>query len=69
MNIEEGEDNEENSSLTVKKPLALMTTEKKFCLALITNSPQVRIVDESFACSPLDGHTDIVLAADVSPDG
>jgi U3 small nucleolar RNA-associated protein 13 len=40
-----------------------------FHLALITNSPQVRLVDGAFACTPLDGHTDIVLAADVSPDG
>jgi len=30
---------------------------------------QVRLLDGSFACTPLDGHTDIVLAADVSPDG
>ena len=44
-------------------------TEKKFLLAIITNSSQIRLVDESFSCTPLDGHTDIVLAADVSPDG
>lgn len=40
-----------------------------FKLALITNSTQVRIVDERFNCSVLEGHKDIVLCVDVSPDG
>ena len=44
-------------------------TMKKFLLAVITNSSQIRLVDDSFSCTALDGHTDIVLAADVSPDG
>ena len=43
--------------------------EVKFRIALVTNSVQVRILDESFACSTLSGHTDIVLAVDASPDG
>jgi hypothetical protein len=38
-------------------------------LAVITNSNQVRVVDENFCSRPLDGHTDIVLAVDCSPDG
>ena len=38
-------------------------------LFLYLSLSQIRIVDENFTCSPLDGHTDIVLAADVSPDG
>lgn len=38
-------------------------------VAVISNSNQVRIMDDSFASSPLDGHSDIVLAADASPDG
>jgi len=41
----------------------------KFRMALVTNSVQVRVLDESFACSTLSGHTDIVLAVDASPDG
>lgn len=41
----------------------------KFQLALITNSPQVRIVNEKFSCSVLEGHKDIVLCVGVSPDG
>lgn len=41
----------------------------QFKLALITNSNQVRIVDERFTCSILEGHKDIVLSVDVSPDG
>ena len=45
------------------------TNLKKFLLAVITNSSQIRLVDDTFSCTALDGHTDIVLAADVSPDG
>ena len=41
----------------------------RFRLALVTNSPQLRIVDERFSCTVLEGHRDIVLAVDVSPDG
>lgn len=40
-----------------------------FKLALVTNSTQVRIINESFSCSLLEGHKDIVLCVDVSPDG
>ena len=41
----------------------------QFKLALITNSNQVRIMNEHFSCSILEGHKDIVLSVDVSPDG
>jgi len=40
-----------------------------FQLALITNSIQVRVVDQDFSCWVLDGHRDIVLSVDASPDG
>lgn len=40
-----------------------------FRLAVVSNSPQLRIVDEQMKTSVLEGHTDIILAADVSPDG
>jgi len=40
-----------------------------FKLALVTNSTQVRIINERFSCSLLEGHKDIVLCVDVSPDG
>jgi hypothetical protein len=40
-----------------------------FKLALITNSPQVRIIDETFSCAVLEGHRDIVLCVDATPDG
>ena len=42
---------------------------RPFKIAVITNSAQVRIMDESFKCVCLEGHLDIVLALDVSPDG
>lgn len=38
-------------------------------LALVTNSPQLRIIDEKMNCVVLEGHSDIILSADVSPDG
>jgi hypothetical protein len=38
-------------------------------LALVTNSSQVRIVDEAFSCRLLEGHSDIVLSVGCSPDG
>lgn len=38
-------------------------------LAVVTNSPQVRLVGDDFRSYPLSGHTDIVLAVDCSPDG
>lgn len=40
-----------------------------FQLALITNSTQVRILDEKFNCAVLEGHRDIVLCVDATPDG
>lgn len=42
---------------------------RAFQLALITNSVQVRVVDQAFSCWVLDGHRDIVLSIDASPDG
>lgn len=42
---------------------------KGFEMVVTTNSSQVRIMDENMSCSVLEGHTDIVLAASVSPDG
>lgn len=39
-------------------------------VVVATNSPQVRVFDlAGFSCVPLDGHEDIVLAVDASPDG
>ena len=40
-------------------------------IAVVTNSPQIKLLDinDSFQCIALNGHTDIVLALDVSPDG
>jgi hypothetical protein len=40
-----------------------------FRMALITNSTQVRVVDERFNCTVLEGHRDIVLCVDTTPDG
>ena len=38
--------------------------------AVVTNSAQVRLMDSSnFACVSLNGHNDIVLAVDATPDG
>jgi hypothetical protein len=41
----------------------------KFRVAVITNSNEVRIMNEGFSCRSLNGHTDIVLSVDASPDG
>ncbi|KAG5188335.1 hypothetical protein JKP88DRAFT_267609 [Tribonema minus] len=39
-------------------------------IAVATNSPQIRIFDvDTFSATLLDGHADVVLALDVSPDG
>ena len=40
-----------------------------YALGLITNSNQVRIMDSNFNFLSLNGHTDIVLAIDITPDG
>ena len=38
--------------------------------AVVTNSAQVRLMDgNSFECVSLNGHSDIVLAIDATPDG
>ena len=41
----------------------------KFRVAVVTNSNEVRIMNEGFSCRSLNGHTDIVLSVDASPDG
>jgi hypothetical protein len=41
----------------------------QFRMGLVSNSPQLRIVDQNLHTEVLEGHTDIILAADVSPDG
>ena len=46
-----------------------LTSNSSFKLAMITNSTQVRIVDEKFNCVVLEGHRDIVLCVDATPDG
>jgi len=40
-----------------------------FRLAMVTNSSQVRVIDERFSCTLLEGHRDIVLSVAASPDG
>ena len=55
-------DNNNNNSNSNSNPNA-------FQLALVTNSTQVRIINEKFSCSVLEGHKDIVLSVDCSPDG
>lgn len=40
-----------------------------FRAALVTNARYVHIVDHEFSTTILDGHSDIVLSVDVSPDG
>lgn len=44
-------------------------SSSKYLLALVTNSPQVKLIDEKYESMHLDGHTDIVLAVDVAPNG
>ena len=39
-------------------------------VVLVTNSPHVRVLDtDALQCRYLEGHSDIVLSADVGPDG
>jgi hypothetical protein len=38
-------------------------------LAIISNSPQLRIMDSNMKCQVLEGHIDIILAIDISDDG
>jgi len=47
----------------------VVSSPKPFLLAVVTNSPTVRLMDQSFGFSLLDGHEDIVLAVDACPDG
>ena len=41
----------------------------KYALGVVTNSAQVRLIDNDFNCLSLNGHADIVLCIDVTPDG
>ncbi len=50
-------------------PAADDSSGMKFRMGLVSNSPQLRIVDQNLNTEVLEGHTDIILAADVSPDG
>lgn len=43
--------------------------ENEFHLAVITNSPQIKIFNQNFDVELLDGHDDIVLSADGTADG
>jgi WD40 repeat protein len=43
--------------------------ELQFKVALVSNSHQLRILNEHLSCQILDGHQDIILSVDVSPDG
>ena len=63
------EDDDDQGIKQQSKRMSTIENRHRYLVALVTNSPQVRIVDEKFRCFPLDGHTDIVLAADVTPDG
>lgn len=40
-----------------------------YALGVVTNSAQVRLIDNDFNCLSLNGHADIVLCIDVTPDG
>ena len=45
-------------------------THHRTKFAVVTNSAQVRLMDGSnFECASLNGHSDIVLAIDATPDG
>jgi hypothetical protein len=56
----EAEDNVASSS----------SSSSSFLLAIVSNSPHVRILDDQFNChATYYGHTDIVLAVDVCPTG
>jgi len=52
-----------------EEPPELPETINDVTLAVITNSAQIKIMNESFSSRLLSGHSDIVLAADVSSDG
>lgn len=43
--------------------------ESRYELAVITNSPQLRLMNRRFECQVVEGHEDIVLSVDVSEDG
>ena len=40
-----------------------------FSLAVISNSTQIKIMNRDFTSKLLSGHSDIVLAIDMAPDG
>jgi hypothetical protein len=43
--------------------------EINYKLAVITNSSQIKVFNQNFEAELMDGHEDIVLAGDVTPDG
>eukprot|EP00981_Chlorochromonas_danica_P005788 scaffold1190_cov187-Ochromonas_danica.AAC.20 len=44
-------------------------SKARFSVAVVTNSAQVRVIDQDQHCDILEGHHDIILAVDSSPDG
>ena len=69
------EKNETSKDATASATATASSNEKddssdvKFRVAVVTNSNEVRIMNEGFSCRSLNGHTDIVLSVDASPDG
>lgn len=45
------------------------SSEIQFKIALVANSHQLRVLNENLVCQVLEGHQDIILSVDVSPDG
>lgn len=53
-------------SAALADPVAL---HGPYSVALVSNSSEVRLMDHSMRSRSLVGHSDIVLSADISPDG
>ena len=62
MDIDD-DNNDHDPDEIIEKPI------DKFDIVIITNSSQIKIMNQDFNYQLLDGHTDIVLAGDVTPDG
>lgn len=59
----------DTESLINPSPTESQAVEINYKLVTITNSSQIKIFNQDFEVELMDGHDDIVLAGDVTPDG
>lgn len=63
------DDDEESDAPEVSLNPELSGLSDGFRMAVVTNSSDIKLLNNNLSCRLLQGHSDIVLAVSVSPDG